>query len=405
MMKRYSHLLPFFLCAILTAMILLSAGCTNSSRAQSFSSLPQASQIHHIALLLPTSGPLAPYGTAIRHGFFAAYYDQKNRSGTAPTITVFNTTGKNIRDVYQTAVTQGADFVVGPLDKTDVLTLANASTLTVPILALNTIPADNNNLVNNKPFYEFALSPTDEAQQAAEKAFQDHHRNIIILAPNNAWGQRLAIAFTNQWKNLGGTIIATEYYGDITSLSKNIQDVLQISNAYNNEKKLKKLLNSDMRFIPDRRQDFDSVFLIATPVMGRQIKPLLNFYFAQQIPVYATSEIYSGIPNAARDSDLNDIAFCDMPWILTPNQLQPSYLQSIQQTTQALWPDNNNRLATFYAMGVDAFYLSMQLHQLQSHPQLGMPAATGTLYLTAQHHIYRQLTWAQFQNGTPVLVQ
>ncbi len=402
-MKRIILLLQLL---ILTAALIALSSCSNRQSLGSANApfAPRmALQTHlpqpqHIALLLPLTGSYAAYATAIRNGFFTAYYDQKARTGFAPTITVFNTDGKNIRDVYQTAVTEGADFVVGPLDKSDVLALADAHKSNVPVLALNKTPA--NLRIDNNALYEFSLSPTDEAHQDAIKAWNDHHHNIIILAPNNAWGQRLATAFTDQWKAMGGTIIATEYYGNMASLSKSIQTVLQISHASQNDRHLKQLFHEDIRFIPDRRQDFDSIFLVATPEMGRQIKPLLNFYFAQNIPVYATSQIYSGNPNANRDNDLDGILFCDMPWILTSNQMQPAYLQSIAQHIQALWPNNYAHLARFYAMGVDAFDLTLQMNQLAS----GMPAATGTLFLTQQHDIYRQLTWAQFQNGIPQLV-
>lgn len=394
-MKRIIHLLQLL---IITTILILSNGCTNTSiKAMPTVSLP--SQPQHVALLLPLTGPLATYAGAIRNGFFTAYYAKQNQGASVPNITVYNTDGKNIRDVYQTAITAGADFVVGPLDKADVLTLANEHHTIVPILALNTTPSDTK--INNDVLFEFALSPIDEAQQAAQKAFHDNHRNVIILAPNNLWGQRIANAFTAQWKTLGGNIIATEYYGDMRTVSKNIQDVLQISNSYQNEHQLKNMFGKDMRFIPQRRQDFDSIFLVATPEMGRQIEPLLRFYFAGNIPVYATSQIYAGFPDVNRDNDLNGIYFCEMSWVLAPNQMQ-SQLQTMQQRIQTLWPQNYARLTKFYAMGVDAFDLISELNNMQSQSS-GVPGATGTLYLTPQHTIYRQLMWAQFQNGIPVI--
>jgi len=40
-------------------------------------------------------------------------------------------------------------------------------------------------------------------------------------------------------------------------------------------------LHEKMRFEPQRRHDFDSIFLVATPAMAKQIQPLLRFYFFQ----------------------------------------------------------------------------------------------------------------------------
>ncbi|PIZ04650.1 MAG: penicillin-binding protein activator [Gammaproteobacteria bacterium CG_4_10_14_0_8_um_filter_38_16] len=403
-MKRIIIITQFL---IVSAIFLLS-GCSHSP---SMREVPQfgsntavwqptdntSQRPQHIALLLPLSGTYAPYAHAIRNGFFTAYYEAKNTLGYSPTITVLNTNGKNIKQVYQSAITQGATFIVGPLNKSNVATLATDTQATVPILALNTTPT--NMTINNSALYEFGLSPTDEAQQAAVKARQDHHRHVIIIAPNSAWGHRLVNAFSTQWQHDGGSIVATQYYGNIASLSKNIANVLQITNDYKNEHKLKKLFREKMRYIPQRRQDFDSIFLVANPAMAQQIQPLLRFYFVYDIPIYATSAVY-----ATHDRDLDGIQFCDMPWILAPNHL-PSSLQTIQQRIQMLWPNRYAHYAKFYAMGVDAFHLASQLTYMQSHPQSGMPAATGTLYLTPQHYFYRQLAWAKMTNGQPQLIQ
>lgn len=413
-MKRTILLLQFIL---VTTILILSAGCTSTSASRSHQrwsandpyaprlaeTNSSSQQPRQIALLLPLSGPYAPYATAIRNGFFTAYYDQKNQTGYAPTITVIDTSNKNIQTVVQTAVTGGADFIVGPLDKPSVQTLAESNSLHTPILALNstsgTLP------INNTALYEFSLSPTQEAQQAAQKAWEDHRRNVIILAPNDAQGQRIANAFAAQWKTLGGTVVGQQFYGNIASLSKNIRTVLQIDSAYQNARDLKNMFHEDMRFIPQRRQDFDSIFLVATPSMGRQIQPLLRFYFVDNIPIYSTSQIYTGIPSADRDHDLDGITFCDMPWILAPNLMQSGNLRAVQQHIQTLWPDTAVRLAKFYAMGVDAFNLTLQLNKMQSQPQVGVSAATGTLYLTSRHTLDRQLLWAQFKNGAPQLVR
>src|SRR3989338_6426049 len=358
-MKRFIVLTQF---AAITAIYIFLNGCSNSTsvrRPPHFVAVnaTHAHYIHsqsprNIALLLPQSGSLAPYASAIRNGFFTAYYYEKNHSSVAPTIAVYNTAGKNIQDVVQTAIKQGADFVVGPLDKSDVMQLANTKASVVPILALNTTPSAQR--IDNDLLFEFGLSPTDEAQQAAMRAQQDHHKNVVILAPNSVFGQRLVNAFTQEWTRLGGTVVATQYYGSVATLSKNVATVLQINNAYQNERELKNMFRENMRFIPQR------------------------------------------------NNDLNGIIFCDMPWVLAPNQM-PAYQRNIQQRIQSLWPDNYNHFAKFYAMGVDAFYLTLQLKQMQS--QMGVSGATGTLYLTPQHYVYRQLVWAQFQNGQPQLIR
>src|SRR5205823_5983563 len=78
-----------------------------------------------------------------------------------------------------------------------------------------------------------------------------------------------------------------------------------------------------------RRQDADMIFMIAPPEYARQIKPLLNYYYAGNLPIYATSHVYQGIPNAALDNDLNGIQFCDMPWTINQGLLVPGSLNGL----------------------------------------------------------------------------
>ncbi|MCX7121454.1 MAG: penicillin-binding protein activator [Gammaproteobacteria bacterium] len=397
-------------CLSLTAILLLISSCAPHSSTGKMPAAPaltatarSTSNIQHIALLLPLTGSYAPYAAAIRDGFLTAYTDQKNHGGSAPAISIYDTNGKNIQMLVQAATAQGADFIVGPLNKAEVTSLAEDHTSSVPILALNTTPSTVR--VKNNALYQFGLSPDDEAQQAAQRAWQDHHHNVLILAPNNPSGQRAVNAFSAQWKAYGGNIVATQYYGNMASLSKDISGVLRIDSAYQNERKLKSLFHENMRFIPVRRHDFDSIFLVATPAMGRQIQPLLRFYFVENTPIYSSSLIYSGTPDAGRDTDLNGIFFCDMPWIVAPTQMQPADLQYLKQKIQIQFPATAMHFSKFYAMGIDAFHLVSHLNNMKSNSQYAVPAATGTLFLTSQHVIYRQLTWSQFQNGQPQLVR
>lgn len=390
----------------LSIVAFILAGCSGMHSPQAIHSTPttttnaaSATMSHpeHIALLLPLSGSLAPYATAIRNGFTVADEEQKSRAGFSPAVTIIDTTGINMHDAYQQAIAQGANMIVGPLNKPDVAALNADSSLTTPVLALNTTPADTH--VNDK-VYQFGLSPSDEAVQVAIKAFQDHHRSVLILAPSNAWGQRLVNAFSEQWKSMGGSIAATQYYDDMSTLSKKISDVLGINSAYRNDHAVSNILRENVRFIPSRRQDFDSIFMVATPMMAKQIQPLLRFYFVTDIPIYTTSQINSHA--SKNDADLDGIQFCEMPWILAPNQM-PQAARAAQERIQQTWPKNYARLAKFYAMGVDAFMLSTELNAIPTHAP-GMPGATGSLYLSSNHHINRTLVWAKFVNGTPQII-
>lgn len=357
------------------------------------------SRVQHIALLLPLSGPYQHAGIAIRNGFFAAYYRAKKINANAPTITVQNTQGNNVVALYQNAVKKGADFVVGPLIKNNVTRLANDARLSVPTLALNTTEALENRRITN--LYTFGLPPTDEARQAATKAFYDGHDHAVVIAPNNAWGRNIAKAFIAQWQSMGGRIMNSMTYTNQQSLSSNIRSMLHIEKSQARAIQIKRALREKLRFVPRRRKDVDMVFLVAQPVIARQIRPLLKFYYAGDLAVYATSSIYRGIPNPSRDRDLNGILFCDMPWVLTPGQLSPAFLNTLQRNAKSIWRTSYRRYPKLYALGVDAFDLVNHLNKMALLSNIGNSSATGKLFLTRSNHVYRQLSWALFSRGRP----
>lgn len=354
----------------------------------------------HIALLLPLKGPYAKAGNAIRNGFFAAYYYAKKQGRSTPTLNIIDTSNKNIITAYQEALQGGADFVVGPLTKNNIATLTKTTTLSVPTLALNTLP--NNERRSVKNLYLFSLSPKDEAVQAATKAWDTHHNNALIITPNNAWGEQIANTFSKTFQDLGGNIINVLRYTNQKKLSKEVQHALNIDLANWRKIALKNILHKRLRFVPRRRKDIDMVFLVSQPSTARQIRPLLRFYYAGNLPVYATSTIYTGTPNPRRDHDLNGILFCDMPWVLKENHLQPHSLSAIRQRIQKTWPTAYRYNPKLFALGVDAYKIIPELNKMAALPQFGIRAATGTLYLKNNHHIYRKLMWSQIVKGVPL---
>lgn len=366
----------------------------NLSQIQFAKSTPQK-----IALLIPTTGPLSSSAKAIRNGFTAAYYAAKSKQ-YQPQILVLNTQNKDINKVYQQAVQQGAQLIVGPLSKSNLAILAKDTRLPVPTVALNSIP--NSSHIPN--LFTFGLSPIDEAQQAATKDWQDQHHKAVIIAPDNNWGRNIVHTFTQTWQQYGNQVIAQYNYNHRDSLSKGIRQLLELSQSYQRTRQLQKLLNRKLRTIPRRRKDFDSIFLVATNKMARQIQPLIRYYYAGNIPVYAISQVYTGTPSVSRDRDLNNILFCDIPWVITPKKLAPPSLLSIRKNSQLLWPYSFKKHPKLYALGVDAFDLTFQLQRMLLLPAFGNKAATGTLFITANQHIYRQLTWAKVEKGkiTPI---
>lgn len=133
------------------------------------------------------------------------------------------------------------------------------------------------------------------------------------------------------------------------------------------------------------------IFLIADPAQARQIKPTLAFHYAGNIPVYATSHIYSGVPNPGVDRDLNGIRFNTMPWLFDS---QSPEKKMIDQNTQS-----SAIYSRLHAMGVDAFRLYPRLPQLAQVPEMRLYGATGALRLLPDGRIEREQIWVRMRNG------
>ncbi|MCS5708128.1 penicillin-binding protein activator [Candidatus Berkiella cookevillensis] len=369
----------------------------NNTQAQQYYVAASGMSPRKIALLLPMNGPHAKAAKAIREGYLAAYYD--NASGQKPSIQVYDTTLENdVIRTYQRAVNEGADFVVGPLVKEEVIRLSQMPTyaLKTPILTLNEHPQVHSNI---RSFVQFSLSPENEADQITEKARSLGYRNASIVVPNNSWGKRLSARFRDSWQKKGGRIVSEAQIEPYKDTAKQIRDLLAIEQSQKRSDTIKYLIKEHVEYQVRRRTDVDVVFMALPSAQARQIKPLFDFYYAHDLPILATSSVYAGNPNSNRDRDMNGIQFIDMPWVVNAKQSRVKKLINKQEDSLS---GESSRL---FAMGVDAYDLTQSFNQLQQSPNAMIDGATGQLSLNADNRIQRKMTWVKIANGSPVLVQ
>ena len=342
-------------------------------------------QPQNIALLLPLSNKLAPIAEAIRDGFMAAYFTNKNAGGQTPQINIYDVSQGNINEHYDFAVSQGAEVVIGPLSKEKISELALRPELAVPTLVLNQIEPSN---AYPKQLFQLGLGIEDEAAQTALRAFTDGKRTALILAPTNNLGDRASQVFNERWQALGGTVVDSVRYSDERKLSQVIEHAMHLDISKTRARELRQLVGR-FEFEPRRRQDIDMVFLVAQPRQGRQIKPLLAFHYAGDIPIYSTSSIYEG-GNNKKEPDLNGITFSNLPWFFQETPERSAILQG---------KSLNARSQRLYALGVDAYYLYPRLEQLSASKRANFWGQTGILSLTEQRLFERTQQWAQFSHG------
>ena len=351
----------------------------------------------HIALLLPASGRFAGSAEAIRDGFLTAFYLREDRYA-ATTIRIYDTGDPvlNVSQAYDQAVADGAEIIIGPLRKPAVDELAQREQLPIPTIALNYAAVADQPPPKN--LFQFGLSPEDEARQVAEKAWLDGYNEAIALVPQGDWGSRLLNAFWQHWRNLGGTLVEYQTYpNDTNDFSAPLRSLLNIDDSHARRQRLEQVIGKKVHFEPQRRTDVDFIFIAALPRHARQIRPQLKFYYAADLPIYATSHVFSGKVSPEKDRDMNDVMFCDIPLILNPDT--PG--QQLWRQARRLWPDKAEPYQRLYALGFDAHSLLSNLRRMSLYRFEHIPGETGRLSLDDANRIHRQLAWAQFRKGVP----
>ncbi len=355
-----------------------------------------------VALILPLQGSLAAAGSAIRDGFMAAYYDDRGTERATNTVRVYDSSGfgGDIWSLYQRALDDGAQAIVGPLDKRLVSTLARAGELQVPVLALNTTENDADPAPAN--FYQFGLPPEDEARQIAERAAAEGLERAVALVPQGDWGARILSALQQRMQQLGGQVLESQTYDPSqTDFSDPIQRLLNLDRSEQRFQELRRITHRNIQFEPRRRQDAQFVMIAAYPLQARLLAPQLRFFHAADLPVYATSHVYTGDVDPESNRDMDGVMFCDMPWELNPDDKAAH----LRQQLQSAWPQAMQRYARLFALGIDAYGVLPYLGWLREQPYERYPGVTGSLYLDEHRYVHRNLQWARYVNGRATLIE
>jgi hypothetical protein len=329
-----------------------------------------------IALLLPLSGRSEAAGVAVRDGFVAAYYDYG--SADRPRLHIYDVAARDAPSSYLQALTDGCDFVVGPLTREEVAALASVADGRATTLALNFLP-DGVQVPDR--FYQYALSPEDEARLAARRVFADGRTSGVTLSPQSDWGRRVQAAFAEEFSAAGGQLVDQADYPPSTA------DFNEL---------LRRLLQTTGQRGSAARADAQFIFVAAQPVHGRLIRSQLRFNYASALPMYTTSDVFDGASQG--NFDLDGVIFPDMPWVLDP--YGPS--AAARDAAERAWPGRSNSLGRLHAFGYDAFRMIGELRRLRGNGSSPLPGLTGRLSVDTEGRVRRELDWAQVVNGKPV---
>ena len=329
------------------AELLLQA--SNSNNAQTVATLEG-----RVALLLPFEvEAYSAAAVAIQHGFEAAQAAAQGHAEVKAYAT--NADKDQIIAIYQQAVADGAQSVVGPLTRDEAGALAGVA-IPVPTLVLN----QSEDIKAQSDLHMLGLSIETEAAQIVKIARDYGMQSAIVISAATPLAAHMVEAFSAAWIAEGGQIRLQASFPK----GSNFADLKAQAAAH----------------------PADMIFLAADAVQARAIRPYLD----SATPTFGLSHIYGGNPKDPADAALSAIHFVDLPWLLNPDD--PEFAP-YRNAAADLPPGETQR---WFALGVDAYHLLAALKK-QPHAPLLLHGLSGKIHLDEQGNLQRELALGQFR--------
>ncbi|OLR18492.1 penicillin-binding protein activator [Enterobacter kobei] len=312
---------------------------------------------------------------------------------------VYDTTTQPLDQILTQVQQDGASIVVGPLLKPNVEELMKSNT------ALNVLALNQPEKVESRAnICYFALSPEDEARDAAHHIWDQGHRAPLLLVPRSALGDRVTNAFAEEWQKIGGGTVLQQKFGSTAELKMGINSNTGIAltgSPVTSSLPAQQGVTIGGLTIPAPPSDaqisgggnVDAAYILATADEIALIKPMIAMRNGSQsrATLYASSRSAKGIAGPDFRLEMEGLQYSEIPMLAGSN---PALMQ------QALRSVNNDySLARLYAMGVDAWTLANHFSQMRQVPGFEINGNTGDLSATQDCVINRKLSWLKFQQG------
>jgi len=317
-------------------------------------------------------------------------------------VKVYDTTAAPLDQILNQAQQDGVSLVVGPLLKPDVESLVQSNT-SLNVLALN----QPENVQNKANVCYFALSPEDEARDAAHHIHDQGKQAPLVLIPRNGFGDRVANAFAQEWQKLGGGVVLEQKFGSVNELRGNVNGGGGIAltgspiSASLPQQEAVTIGGLTIPAPPSEAQisgggKVDAAYIVATPEEIAYIKPMIAMRNGSQsgATLYASSRSAQGTAGPDFRLEMDGLQFSEIPMLAGSN---PALMQQALSAVR-----NDYSLARLYAMGVDAWTLANHFSQMRQVPGFELNGNTGDLTATQDCVINRKLSWLKYQQGQMV---
>ncbi|WP_405128193.1 penicillin-binding protein activator [Pseudoalteromonas sp. PB2-1] len=350
--------------------------------------------VNRLAVLIPQSGANERLGDALKAGVLAALDNNPLEE------TLFIDESLSAAEIALKLSEFKADFVIGPLLKSNIEKLSTAQTLIdYPVMHLNTFDGER---VSQQHFF-FALNPEHEVQQALERFLTAGYQKPMLLAPNNSNGQRLVEYFNQQWQRYSEVKPQVGFYASKNDMPKTITGLLEVDQSKERIKVVKSLFRQEVESETRSRSDVDVIYILGDATETRLIKPYLDVNvstFAERIPLYASSKSHSKQIDRTDKGDLDGLYFTELPWMLEGQIKQ----HNLRQQYERLWPENADINQRLFAMTYDATSMLGSVKQLSMVAGKRFNGISGELSIASNGHVTRSLDWAQYKNKQIIAV-
>jgi len=312
---------------------------------------------------------------------------------------IYDTSSQPLDQVLAQVQQDGASIVVGPLLKNNVEELMKSNT-SLNVLALNQ-PEQVQNRAN---ICYFALSPEDEARDAARHIHEQGKQAPLLLTPRSALGDRVANAFAQEWQQLGGGVVLQQKFGSTSELRAGVNGgsgIALTGSPVSASLPQQQGVTIGGLTIPAPPTDaqisgggkVDAAYIVATPEEIAFIKPMIAMRNGSQsgVTLYASSRSAQGTAGPDFRLEMDGLQYSEIPMLAGSN---PALMQQALSSVR-----NDYSLARLYAMGVDAWALANHFTQMRQVPGFELNGNTGDLTATQDCVINRKLSWLKYQQG------
>ena len=308
----------------------------------------------------------------------------------AAELKIYDTTTQPMSQLLAQVQQDGATIVVGPLLKDNVEQVIKSNT-SLNVLALNQ-PEKIENRIN---ICYFALSPEDEARDAAHHIHDQGKQTPLLLVPRGALGDRVVNAFANEWLKLGGGTVLQQRLGSTAELRGSVNSGISLSGTPVSTlpSAQDSALGSPSDVPVSSTGGVDAAYILATPEQIAYVKPMIALRNGSQsgVTLYASSRSAQGTSGPDFRLEMEGLQYSEIPMLAGSNpELQQQALAAVR---------NDYSLARLYAMGADAWSLANHFSQMRQVPGFELNGNTGDLTATQDCVINRKLSWLKYQGG------